>query len=73
MFFSSNKQSECASACSAAASFSCANLFVMDAVVLASILFFLAVLGLRFVVILVIVISILRMVNTSSKQPVSLA
>ena len=76
MFFNSNKQSECASACSAAAAFSCANLFVMDAVLLASILFCLIVLGLQVLgvlVILVSLISILRVITDKSNQPESLA
>ena len=76
MFCSWKNQSECASASSVAASFSCANLFVMDAVLLASILFCLIVLGLQVLgvlVILVSLISILRVITNKSNQPESLA
>ena len=76
MFSNWMKQSECASACSAAASFSCANIFVMDAALLASILFVLIVLGLHILgilVVLVSLISILRIMENNSKQPESLA
>ena len=64
---------ECASASSAAASFSCANLFVMDAVLLASIIFILSVLDLHILGILVVLISILRIIVCKSHQPESLA
>ena len=76
MFFNSNKQSECASACSAAAAFSCANLFVMDAVLLASILFSLislTVLCLHILGVLVALISVVRIMVCKSNQPESLA
>lgn len=73
MFSNWMKQSECASACSAAASFSCANLFVMDAVLLASIIFILSVLDLHILGILVVLISILRIIVCKSHQPESLA
>ena len=76
MFSNWMKQSECASASSAAASFSCANLFVMDAALLASILFVLIVLGLHILgvlVVLVALISILRIIVCKSNQPESLA
>ena len=62
MFSNWMKQFECASASSAAASFSCANLFVMDAVLLASIIFILSVLDLHILGILVVLISILRII-----------
>ena len=73
MFSNWMKQSECASASSAAASFSCANLFVMDAVLLASIIFILSVLDLHILGILVVLISILRIIVCKSHQPESLA
>lgn len=73
MFCTSSKQYECASASSAAASFSCANLFVMDAVLLASIIFILSVLGLHILGVLVALISILRIMVGKPKQPASLA
>ena len=73
MFSNWMKQFECASASSAAASFSCANLFVMDAVLLASIIFILSVLDLNILGILVVLISILRIIVCKSHQPVSLA
>ena len=67
------KQFEWAAASSAAASFSCANLFVMDAVLLASIIFILSVLDLHILGILVVLISILRIIVCKSHQPESLA
>ena len=68
MFCSWKNQSECASASSAAASFSCANLFVMDAVLLASILFCLTVLPLGILCVLVVLVSILRIsLNKTNK------
>ena len=73
MFTNWMKQFECASASSAAASFSCANLFVMDAVLLASIIFILSVLDLHILGILVVLISILRIIVCKSHQPESLA
>ena len=76
MFSNWMKQSECASACSAAAAFSCANLFVMDAVLLASILFSLIsliVLGLHILGVLVALISVVRIMVCKSNQPESLA
>ncbi|MBO4929456.1 MAG: hypothetical protein J6D61_03345 [Clostridia bacterium] len=73
MFSNWMKQFECASASSAAASFSCANLFVMDAVLLASIIFILSVLDLHILGILVVLISILRIIVCKSHQPESLA
>ena len=73
MFSNWMKQFECASASSAAASFSCANLFVMDAVLLASIIFILSVLDLHILGILVVLISILRIIVCKSNQPESLA
>ena len=73
MFSNWMKQFECASANSAAASFSCANLFVMDAVLLASIIFILSVLDLYILGILVALISILRIIVCKSNQPESLA
>ena len=76
MFSNWMKQSECASACSAAASFSCAYIFVMDAALLASILFVLIVLGLHILgvlVVLVALISIIRIIVCKSNQPESLA
>ena len=76
MFCNRKNQCECASASSAAAFFSCANLFVMDAVLLASILFSLIVLGLQILgvlVVLVALISILRIIPGKSEQPESLA
>ena len=76
MFSTCMKQFECASASSAAAFFSCANNYAMDAVLLASILFVLLVLGLHILgilVVLVSLISILRIMENNSKQPESLA
>ena len=76
MFSNWMKQFECASASSAAAFFSCANNYAMDAVLLASILFVLIVLGLHILgilVVLVSLISILRIMENNSKQPESLA
>ena len=76
MFSTCMKQFECASASSAAAFFSCANNYAMDAVLLASILFVLIVLGLYILgilVVLVSLISILRIMENNSKQPESLA
>ena len=76
MFSTCMKQFECASANSAAAFFSCANNYAMDAVLLASILFVLLVLGLHILgilVVLVSLISILRIMENNSKQPESLA
>jgi len=76
MFSTCMKQFECASASSAAAFFSCANNYAMDAVLLASILFVLIVLGLHILgilVVLVSLISILRIMENNSKQPESLA
>ena len=76
MFSTSSKQYECASASSAAASFSSANIFVMDAALLASILFVLIVLGLHILVVLVVLvalISIIRIIVCKSNQPESLA
>lgn len=75
MFCKSSKQFECASASFAAASFSCANIFV-DAALLASILFSLVVLGLHILVVLVVLvalISILRINLHGVFQPESLA
>ena len=71
MFSTCMKQFECASASSAAAFFSCANNYAMDAVLLASILFVLIVLGLHILgilVVLVSLISILRIMENNSKQ-----
>ena len=76
MFSTCMKQFECASASSAAAFFSCANNYAMDAVLLASILFVLIVLGLHILgilVVLVSLISILLIMENNSKQPESLA
>ena len=76
MFSTCMKQFECASASSAAAFFSCANNYAMDAVLLASIHFVLIVLGLHILgilVVLVSLISILRIMENNSKQPESLA
>ena len=76
MFSTCMKQFECASASSAAAFFSCANNYAMDAVLLASILFVLIVLGLHILgvlVVLVALISILRIIVCKSNQPESLA
>ena len=76
MFSTCMKQFECASASSAAAFFSCANNYAMDAVLLASILFVLILLGLHILgilVVLVSLISILRIMENNSKQPESLA
>lgn len=74
MFRNSSNQFECASASSAAAFFSCANLSViLDAALLASILFALAVLGLHILVVLVALISILRISLRDVYQPESLA
>ena len=76
MFSTCMKQFECASASSASAFFSCANNYAMDAVLLASILFVLIVLGLHILgilVVLVSLISILRIMENNSKQPESLA
>ena len=73
MFSTCMKQFECASASSAAAFFSCANNYAMDAVLLASILFVLIVLGLHILGILVVLISILRIIVCKSHQPESLA
>ena len=76
MFSTCMKQFECASASSAAAFFSCANNYAMDAVLLVSILFVLIVLGLHILgilVVLVSLISILRIMENNSKQPESLA
>ena len=77
MFGNFSKQFERASAASAAASFTCANLSaIMDATLLASILFVLIVLGLHILgilVVLVSLISILRIMENNSKQPESLA
>ena len=76
MFSNWMKHSECASACSAAAAFSCANLFVMDAVLLASILFSLislTVLCLHILGVLVALISVVRIMVCKSNQPESLA
>jgi len=73
MFSNWKKQFECASACSAVASFSCANLYVVDTILLVSILFVLIVLGLDILGILVALISILRIIVCKPNQPESLA
>lgn len=76
MFCNCKNQYGRASASSAAAFSSCAALFVMDAVLLASILFCLTVLGLQVLgvlVILVALISILRIIPGKSEQPERLA
>ena len=74
MFRNSSNQAEYASARSAAAFFTCANLSViLDAVLMASILFALAVLGLRTLLVLVVLISILRISLGKVNQPESLA
>ena len=74
MFKQFNKQFECASAGSAADSFSCANLSVIvDAALLASILFSQAVLGLHILGVLVVLVSILRISLGNAYQPESLA
>ena len=71
MFSTCMKQFECASASSAAAFFSCANNYAMDAVLLASILFVLIVLGLHILVVLVVLValvSILRIMGREVEQ-----
>ena len=74
MYQTNSKQFFCASANSAAASFSCANLsIVLDAALLASILFSLAVLGLHSLGVLVVLVSILRISLSSGYKPESLA
>ena len=74
MFGNHNKQSKCASAASAAASFGCANLSViLDAALLASILFALIVLELPALVVLAVLITILRITGKKTLQPESLA
>ena len=80
MYQTNSKQFFCASANSAAASFSCANLsIVLDAALLASILFSLAVLvslavlGLHILGVLVVLVSILRISLSSGYKPESLA
>ena len=68
MYRTNSNKSFCASANSAAASFACANLFVMDAVLLASILFCLTVLPLGILCVLVVLVSILRIsLNKTNK------
>ena len=76
MFGSKSKQSKCASAASAAAFSACANLYaIVDATLLASILFALIVLDLHTlgVLVLVVLFSILRITGKKTLQPVSLA
>ena len=74
MYQTNSKQFFCASANSAAASFSCANLsIVLDAALLASILFSLAVLALHILGVLVVLVSILRISLSSGYKPESLA
>lgn len=73
MFSTCMKQFECASASSAAAFFSCANNYAMDAVLLASILFCLAVLPLGILCVLVVLVSILRISLSSTNKPERLA
>ena len=68
MFCNCKNQYERASASSAAAFSSCAALFVMDAVLLASILFCLTVLPLGILCVLVVLVSILRIsLNKTNK------
>jgi len=73
MYRTNSNKSFCASASSAAASFACAYLFVMDAVLLASILFCLAVLPLGILCVLVVLVSILRISLSSTNKPERLA
>ncbi|MBR5537849.1 MAG: hypothetical protein IKU58_08115 [Clostridia bacterium] len=74
MFFNCNKQFKCASAASAAASFACAILSnILDAALLASILFALIVLDLPALGVLVVLITILRITGKKTLQPASLA
>ena len=77
MFRNSFNQSECASAGSAVAFFSCANLCViLDAALLASILFSLAVLGLHVLIVLVVLVSLISILRINLRdvfQPESLA
>ena len=72
MFGNFSKQFERASAASAAASFTCTNLSaIMDAALLASILFALIVLGLHILVVLVVLValvSILRIMGREVEQ-----
>ena len=69
MFGNFSKQFERASAASAAVSFTCANLSaIMDAALLASILFALIVLGLHILVVLVVLVSILRIMMVEPEQ-----
>ena len=84
MFHNKNQQSKCASAASAAAFSACANLYaIMDAALLASILFALIVLDLHIlgvldlhilgVLVLVVLVSILRITGKKIQQPASMA
>lgn len=74
MYQTGCKQFFCASANSAAASFSCANLsIILDAALLASILFALAVLHLHILGVLVALISILRISLSDMHKPESWA
>ena len=74
MFCNSNKQFKCASAASAAASFGCAILSdILDAALLASILFALIVLERPALSVLAVLITILRITGKKTLQPVSLA
>ena len=74
MFHSKNQQSKCASAASAAAFSACANLYaIVDAALLASILFALIVLDLPALGVLVVLITILRITGKKIQQPASMA
>ena len=74
MFGNNNKQFKFASAASAAASFGCANLSViLDAALLASILFALIVLELPVLGVLAVLITTLRIIGKKTLRPESLA
>ena len=70
MFRTSNKQFECASARSAAAFSSCTDLSViLDAALLASFLFALAVLDLHILVVLVVLVALVSILRIMMVEP----